>query len=321
MAHPIYEANENSPYGNLSRYEFYKKHRILHRESYMTNEQNVKIFTQSWQPADSTYKFKGLIGMIHGYTSESSWLFELNAVAMAKSGFFVCALDLQGHGFSEGSPDHIPDIQPLICDCISYFNSARADHPNLPPFLYGESLGAALAVRVCLKQRTAWKGLVLSGAMCEISKKIRPVWPIEKLLPTAAFIAPSWRIVITQPPASRSYKEEWKRKLIERSPNRQTCGKSTAASALQLLRVCEYVKKNCHDLEVPILIVHGGEDMICDPEGAKFLYQSSSSKDKTLKIFTGMWHQLIGEPNESAEEVFNNILSWIEMRADLSSTN
>ncbi|KAL2467420.1 alpha/beta-Hydrolases superfamily protein [Abeliophyllum distichum] len=320
MAHPIYEANEKSPYGNLSRDEFYKKHKIFHRQSFTKNKQNMKIFTQSWQPADSSYKLRGLIGMIHGYASESSWFFELNAVAMAKSGFFVCALDLQGHGFSEGSPDHIPDIQPLVCDCINYFDSARADHPNLPPFLYGESLGAALAVLVCLKQRTAWKGLVLSGAMCEISKKFRPMWPIEKLLPAAAFIAPSWRIVITQPPASRSYKEEWKRKLIERSPTRKTCGKPTAASALQLLKVCEYVKRNCHELEVPMLIVHGGEDMICDPEGAKFLYAMSTSKDKTLKIFTGMWHQLNGEPNDSAEQVFNTILSWIEVRADLSNT-
>ncbi|KAL2484185.1 alpha/beta-hydrolase superfamily protein [Forsythia ovata] len=132
---------------------FTKNTKYSTEKASMKNEQNMKIFTQSWQPADSSYKLKGLIGMIHGYASESSWLFELNAVAMAKSGFFVCALDLQGHGFSEGSPDHIPDIQPLVCDCINYFDSAQADHQNLPPFLYGESLGAALAVLICLKQQ------------------------------------------------------------------------------------------------------------------------------------------------------------------------
>ncbi|KAL2484186.1 alpha/beta-hydrolase superfamily protein [Forsythia ovata] len=127
------------------------------------------------------------------------------------------------------------------------------------------------------------------------------MWPIEKLLPAAAFIAPVLE--------DCDYPTSGKR-----------VGRPTAASALQLLKVCEYVKRNCHELEVPMLIVHGGEDMICDPEGAKFLYESSTSKDKTLKIFTGMWHQWTGEPNDSAEQVFNTILSWIEVRVDLSNT-
>lgn len=320
MAHPIHEANENSPYGNLTKEEFYQKHQILHQESFMINKQNMKIFTQSWQPADSNPRLKGFVGMIHGYTSESGWLFELNAVAIAKAGFFVCALDLQGHGFSEGPPDHITDVQPLVQDCLQYFDSARANHPKLPHFLYGESLGAAIAILICLQQKTAWRGLILSGAMCEVSKKFKPLWPLEKLLPAAAFVAPSWRIAITRPPVSRSYRENWKRKLVERSPNRRTCGRPTAATALQLLGVCECIKTNCHELEVPLLILHGGDDMICDPEGAKYLYKTAASKDKTLKIFAGMWHQLIGEPNEIAEQVFNTTLSWIEVRADLTNT-
>ncbi|KAL2244610.1 caffeoylshikimate esterase-like [Sesamum indicum] len=315
--HPIHEANESSPYGNLTKEEFYQKHHIFHHETFMLNKHNMKIFTQSWQPAGSNSQLKGVVGMIHGYTSESGWLFELSAVGIAKAGFLVCSLDLQGHGFSEGPRDHITDVQSLVHDCLQYFDSVRAHHPNLPHFLYGESLGAAIAILICLHQKKAWNGLIVSGAMCEISSKFKPVWPLEKLLPPVAFVAPSWRIPITRPPASRSYRENWKRKLVERSPNRRTSGKPTAATALQLLRVCEYIKRNCHEVEAPMLVLHGGEDMICDPDGAKHLYESASSKDKSLKIFPGMWHQLIGEPNESAEKIFDTILSWIEVRAGL----
>lgn len=321
MAHPIHDANENSPYGNLTKDEFYKKHQISHQESFMINNQNMKIFTQSWQPGGSNVSsLKGFVAMIHGYTSESGWLSELNAVAIAKAGFFVCAIDLQGHGFSDGPRDHITSIDPLLQDCLEYFNSARADHPNLPHFLYGESLGAAIAILVCLKQRTAWRGLVVSGAMCEISKKFKPIWPLEKFLPPVAFIAPNWRISITSPPVSRSYRESWKRKLAEASPNRRTCGRATAATALQLLRVCDYVQSNCRELEVPVLILHGGDDMICDVNGAKYLYENVASKDKTLKIFEGTWHQLIGEPNDISLRVFDIMLSWIKVRTDLTNT-
>ncbi|XP_060194821.1 caffeoylshikimate esterase-like [Lycium barbarum] len=317
MSHPIFQSNENSPYGEMTREEFYKQHKIIHKQSFMLNKQNMKIFTQSWQP-ESTNQLRGLVGMIHGYTSESSWLFELNAVALAKAGFFACALDLQGHGYSEGSPGYIPNIQPVIQDCIQYFDSARVDHPELPAFLYGESLGGAIATLICLRQKTVWNGLILSGPMFGVSQKYKPVWPLEKLLPLAAFIAPSWRIVITKPPASKSYKEEWKKKVVLKSPNRLASQKPPAATALELLKVCEYIQRNSHELEVPLLILQGGDDKVCDPEAAKFVYKSAGSNDKTMKIYPGMGHQLIGEPNESVELVFNTIRSWIEVRANLT---
>lgn len=259
--------------------------------------------------------------MIHGYTSEGSWLFELNAVAIAKAGFFVCALDLQGHGYSDGSRGQIPSIDAVVRDCIKFFDSARADHPKLPAFLYGESLGGAIAMLICLKQRSEWNGLILNGAMCGVSSKFKPVWPLEKLLPVAAFVAPTWRIVIAKPPGSKSYKEEWKRKLVTKCPNRVACGKPPAATALEFLRVCDYLQRKCHELEVPMLMVHGGDDKVCDPESARFVYESAASKDKTLKIFEGMWHMLIGEPNDSVELVFGTILSWIEKRADKANTS
>ncbi|EPS70994.1 hypothetical protein M569_03765, partial [Genlisea aurea] len=314
MAHPIHGANEASPYGNQTREEFYKKHRISHRHTFMLNQQSMKIFTQTWQPSDPTVPLKALIAMIHGYTSESSWLSELNSVAFAKAGFFVCALDLQGHGYSEGPPDHIPDLDPLIQDCIQYFDSIRAQYPKLPHFIYGESLGGSIAISVCLKQKQAWRGLILSGAMCEISKKFK-LWPLDKLVSTAAFIAPSWRIGIIKPPSSISYREEWKRKLTWRSPTRKTCGKPTPASTLQFFKICRYIKNHCDELDVAMLVLHGGNDPVCDPQGARNLWERAASSDKTLKIYPDMWHVLIGEPNDRVEEAFNYMLSWIEIRA------
>ncbi|KAL9382891.1 hypothetical protein Peur_023214 [Populus x canadensis] len=93
MSHPIHRANDKSPHGDLTREEFYKKHQILHQESFMFNKKNMKIFTQSWSP-DSTSQPKGIVAMVHGYSSESSWLkIELSTVvAIAKAGFLVCAL-------------------------------------------------------------------------------------------------------------------------------------------------------------------------------------------------------------------------------------
>ncbi|KAG0464775.1 hypothetical protein HPP92_018939 [Vanilla planifolia] len=85
--HPIREANAKSPYGHLSRQEFYEKHQILHDEAFFyANHTDTTLFTQSWRPARPA-NLRGTVAMLHGYVSESGWLFELTAVAFARLGF------------------------------------------------------------------------------------------------------------------------------------------------------------------------------------------------------------------------------------------
>lgn len=315
MAHPINQANENSPYGGLTREEFYKKHNVTHHEAFILNAQEMKIFTQSWRPVSDS-ELKGVVAMVHGYTSDSGWMFELTAVAIAKSGFLVCSLDLQGHGRSDGAPGSIPDIELLVLDCTLFFDSVREQNPTLPAFLYGESLGGAISILICLKQEGVWSGIVLNGSMCGISAKFKPIWPLEKLLPLAASLAPSLRLVVSKPLAGKSYKEEWKRRLVARNPNRRFSGKPPMATALEFLRVCKYIKTNCHEIRIPMLMVHGEEDVVCDSRSARFVFESAASEDKTLKVYPGTWHQLIGEPKENVELVYGTIFNWLVDRAE-----
>ncbi|MBA0748514.1 hypothetical protein Gogos_005324 [Gossypium gossypioides] len=281
MIHPIHEANESCPYGDLTREEFYQKHQILHQEGFMLNSRKMRIFTQSWR-LNSTHNLRGVVAMVHGYASDSGWLTELTAVAIAKCGFLVCALDLQGHGLSDGFPGHIPSIKHVIQDCIHFFDSVKQEYRKLPAFLYGESLGGAVSILICLKQKNEWDGLILNGAMCGVSAKFKPAWPLEKLLSVAAFLAPTW----------------------------------TVAAAKPFLRVCEYIRRHSQELQVPMLMVHGEDDKVCDCRSARLAYESASSQDKTLKIFPGMDHMLIGEGKDNVDLVFGTILAWLGERAD-----
>lgn len=319
MAHPILQANENSLFGDLTREEFYKKHGILHQQNYMLNKKNKNIFTQSWT-LDSPNRLKGLVAMVHGYSSESSSLIQLTGVAITKLGFLVCALDLQGHGYSEGRRGHIPDIDPVIDDCIQFFDSVQVDHPDLPAFIYGESLGEAIALLICLRQKSEWRGLVLSGAMCGVSDKLLPARPLMWLLPLGAFFFGTWTAVPVRPLADQSLKEKWTRKLARKSPNCPSSDKPTLATAVELLGVCEEVRSRCHELETPLLIVHGEDDIVCDASSARMVYEIAKSKDKTLEISPGMWHQLVGEKEESVELAFGIIFYWLQDRAAKAST-
>ncbi|XP_026427244.1 caffeoylshikimate esterase-like [Papaver somniferum] len=316
MVHPIAEANVQSLFGSLSPTKFYSRHSVTHSSSYITNSRGLKLFTQSWTPLPPT-KIKGVMAVIHGFTGESNWFIQLTAIHFAKSGFATCAIDHQGHGFSEGLQCHIPDINPVVDDCIDFFDSFREEHcQSLPSFLYGESLGGSIALLIHLRRGRPWDGIVLNGAMCGISPKFKPTWTLERLLSAVAWVAPTMSVV----PARReipnvSFKEEWKRRLATASPQR-TQAALRAATALELLRVCREVQRRFGDVEVPLLIVHGGDDAVSDPACAEELYKKAASKDKTIKIYPGMWHLLVGESQENVDLVFDYIVEWLCERAE-----
>ncbi|KAH1107155.1 hypothetical protein J1N35_010923 [Gossypium stocksii] len=64
---------------------------------------------------------------------------------------------------------------------------------------------------------------------------------------------------------------------------------------------------------LPFFVLHGEADMVTNPEVSKALYEKSSSSDKTIKLYPGMWHGLTsGEPDENIEIVFTDITAWLD---------
>jgi alpha-beta hydrolase superfamily lysophospholipase len=65
-------------------------------------------------------------------------------------------------------------------------------------------------------------------------------------------------------------------------------------------------------ITLPLLILHGGEDTMTDPEGSRFLYENAGSQDKSLEIFPGLYHEIFNEPERDA--LFGDVLEWCEAR-------
>ena len=70
---------------------------------------------------------------------------------------------------------------------------------------------------------------------------------------------------------------------------------------------------------LPMLLLHGSADNLCNPLGSQLLYRRSPVEDKTLKIFPGAKHQLFLEFPSVRSEVFRDINSWIQERLNQDS--
>lgn len=65
------------------------------------------------------------------------------------------------------------------------------------------------------------------------------------------------------------------------------------------------------------MVLHGDDDKVTDKAVSQELYNVALSSDKTLKLYSGMWHGLLnGEPQENIEIVFADVNGWLEKRTD-----
>ncbi|KAG4394008.1 hypothetical protein GLYMA_03G214800v4 [Glycine max] len=84
-------------------------------------------------------------------------------------------------------------------------------------------------------------------------------------------------------------------------------------TALEMLRISMSLEDSLYKVTLPFFVLHGEADTVTDPEVSRALYERASSKDKTIKLYPGMWHGLTsGETDENIEKVFADIIMWLD---------
>lgn len=287
---------------------------IKYEEEFIYSPRGLKLFTCRWVPENK--ESKALIFLCHGYAMECSISMRETATRLVKAGFAVHGMDYEGHGKSTGLQGYVPSFDDLVADCLHHFISIceKPENQKKQRFLMGESMGGAVALILHRKAPVYWNGAVLVAPMCKIADEMKPHPLVINVLSKLSRVIPTWRIIPTQDIIDVAVKNPEKRNEIRSNP---LCfkGKPRLKTAHELLLVSLDIEKNLNQVSLPFLIVHGGDDIVTDPGVSKLLYESASSEDKTFKLYPGMWHALTsGEPPESIDLVFSDIVSWLDER-------
>ena len=59
-------------------------------------------------------------------------------------------------------------------------------------------------------------------------------------------------------------------------------------------------------------ILHGTADRVAAVETSQELLQRAEATDKTLRIYPGLYHEVLNEPER--EQVLADLIQWIEQR-------
>ncbi|KAL3627744.1 hypothetical protein CASFOL_029107 [Castilleja foliolosa] len=300
-------------WGSTPEEEYYKQQNIKSTQSYCTSPRGLTLFTRTWQPLPPTPP-RGAICMVHGYGNDISWTFQATPIFLAQHGFACFALDLQGHGRSQGLKAYVPNVNDVVSDCISFFTSSLSHHQNLPKFLFGESMGGAICLLIHFQNPDLFKGAILIAPMCKVSEKLRPRWPIPQILTGIARFAPTLPIVPTADLMEKSVKVPEKKVIAGLNPMRYQ-GKPRLGTVVELLRVTDYVSSKLREVRLGFIVIHGSADVVTDPEISRELYEVAESEDKEMKIYEGMMHSLLfGETDENIGIVRGDILEWLNQR-------
>ncbi|KAG5376755.1 hypothetical protein IGI04_041351 [Brassica rapa subsp. trilocularis] len=130
---------------------------IKTKESYEVNSRGVEIFSKSWLP-EAASRPRALVCFCHGI-----------ARRLALSGYGVFAMDYPGFGLSEGLHGYISSFDLLVEDVIEHYSNIKEkpEFSSLPSFLFGQSMGGAVSLKIHFKQPNAWTGAVLVAPMCK----------------------------------------------------------------------------------------------------------------------------------------------------------
>ncbi|XP_057758789.1 caffeoylshikimate esterase-like [Arachis stenosperma] len=288
---------------------------IRTEEWYERNSRGLEIFCKSWLPRPGV-PIKASVCFCHGYGDTCTFFFEGIARRIASSGYGVYAMDYPGFGLSEGLHGYIPNFDDLVDDVIEHYRriKERPELRELPRFILGQSMGGAVSIKVHLKEPNNWDGMILVAPMCKIADDVMPSDAVMKVLTLLSKVMPKAKLFPNQDLAELAFREPSKRKLAvynvicyDDNPRLKT--------GMELLRTTKEIESQVQKVSAPLLVIHGGDDKVTDPLVSRFLYESASSKDKTLKIYEGGYHCILeGEPDERIFAVHDDIVSWLNSR-------
>lgn len=273
---------------------------------HLVNADGQYLFCKYWKPAGTP---KGLVFVSHG-AGEHCGRYDELAQMLVGLQLLVFAHDHVGHGQSEGERMVVSDFHVFIRDVLQHVDVVQRDHPGLPVFLLGHSMGGAIAILTAAERPCYFAGMVLISPLVLASPesattfKVLAAKVLNVVLPNMSMGPIDARVI------SRNKTEV---DLYNTDPLICRAGMKVSFCT-QLLNAVSRVERAFPRLTLPFLLLQGSADRLCDSKGAYLLMESAKSQDKTLKIYEGAYHVLHKELPEVTNSVFHEINMWVSQR-------
>jgi alpha-beta hydrolase superfamily lysophospholipase len=263
-----------------------------------------RLHVRSWGDPGA----RAALVILHGL-GDHSGRFERVGRAMARRGFIVSALDLPGHGLSEGPRGHVrswEEYRAAVSLLVAELPSAAEARPLL--FL-GHSMGALVALDWMFSNPGRVRALVLSAPPFELAMKplIFKVW----LARLAERVVPALTQGNQIPPS-----------LLSRDPEVVRAHRAdplvhyriSARLYIEFVRAQQAAVRRAAELPVPALVIQGGRDPVASAPAAARWVNAAPPGRVTFRLCPDCLHEVLNEPE--GPRVLEEVGVWCERMVD-----
>ncbi|MHC1563607.1 alpha/beta hydrolase [Actinomycetospora sp. C-140] len=272
---------------------------------FLPGADGVALFWRAWLPDPDVGPLRASVALAHG-GMEHCGRYDHLGTRLAAAGIAVYAVDFRGHGRSSGRPGQIGRMSRLVDDLGRLRGKLAADQPEHAWFLVGHSLGAMVGLEYLLTDRPKPVGAVLSGTGIDVSAipttQARVARALSAVVPGLGLVELDSSLISRDPSVVQAYDDD---PHVFR-------GKVPVRTAAELLASAARVTRRLDEITVPLLILHGGDDRVASPAGARLVHDRVSSGDKSLSIRDGLYHEIFNEPER--DDVIDAVIAWITAR-------
>lgn len=253
----------------------------MRRDETMRFSDGVELALTRWEAPSA----RAIVCGVHGL-GEHALRYEKVAAAWNRHGCSMRMLDLRGHGRSPGKRGYAPYARTLQ-DILELLTAAAEEGP--PLLLFGHSLGGGIALRLMVTQPLPIAGGIVTSPWLRLVHPIRG--PRLAFLSAMRRLAPSATIsnglaasgLCHDEAVCRAYEADplvHDRVSMDLAWGAQKAGELSIAAADRL--------------DAPLLLMHGGDDPICDVAGSRALAERAGG-GCAYHEYPGMYHELHNE--------------------------
>ncbi len=216
-------------------------------------------------------------------------------------GFSVRSYDQRGHGKSDGARGDVPAGEPFLQDAQIVIDDL-IDEFNVPPILFGHSMGGLFAASFALQGLSRLHGVILSSpalavylapwqrALFKLMRRLAPGLGLPTSLPV--------RYVSHDKAVVAAYRRD---KLVH--------GRISARTMARILANIDYCQQHAPQLALPCCLMVAGADRLVNPEGSFQFFPKLPKALATLYVYPEMYHEIFNEVENA--KVFNDLRNWL----------
>jgi alpha-beta hydrolase superfamily lysophospholipase len=270
----------------------------LTESGFLASADGTRLAYRGWPVKDAAITF----AVIHGL-GEHSGRYERFAHGMAKFQMGAYALDLRGHGQSQGQRGHIDSWSQWADDAAAFVRHVQEHVPGEVVPL-GHSFGGAVLLSAILAGKLPrTRRFVVSSPALRVKVAV-PGWKMS-LGRLTSRITPRLSMSNEVDPATVSripeVVEAYRKDPLVHS-------KISSRTYTELLGAQTDIFGRAGEIKIPFLILAGTDDMLIDPQGSVALHDKAPAMSE-LHLLPGRYHEPFNDRDN--QEVFAMIAEWL----------